>query len=57
MNSGDLMADFLLQCGFAYTAIDIFPSKNSVLFDLNVDEVPSSLYETFDLVTNLWIIF
>jgi hypothetical protein len=51
--SGDLMADVFAQCGFLDRAIDISPyGKNVILFDLNVDTVPSALRETFDLVIN-----
>jgi hypothetical protein len=53
LTSGGLMADVFEQCGFLHTSIDISPyGKNVILFDLNVDTVPSSLRETFDLVTN-----
>jgi hypothetical protein len=53
IGSGGLMADVFEQCGFLHTSIDISPhGKNVILFDLNVDTVPSSLGESFDLVTN-----
>ena len=50
--TGCLMGDFMLQCGFKYTAIDIASGESTLLFDLNTDSVPPMLLQKFDLVTN-----
>lgn len=39
-------------CGFKYCALDIFDAEDTILFDLNLHEVPKNLHQQFDLVTN-----
>lgn len=52
--SGDLLlGDVLTSAGFKYSALDIFPGKNTILFDLNVHEPGPELRGQFDLVLNL----
>jgi hypothetical protein len=50
--NGGLMGELMGECGFDYTAIDIFPGERTLLFDLNTDTVPADLRHRFDLVTN-----
>lgn len=52
MAASGWMADLMTDCGFDYTAIDIFESNKTILFDLNADKVPADLAGQFDLVTN-----
>lgn len=48
-----LLADFMELSGFRYVALDLFESKNTRLFDLNLHEAPRDLIGRADLVTNL----
>lgn len=46
------MAELMELCGYEYTALDIFESPSTILFDLNNDDVPKELEGYFDLITN-----
>jgi SAM-dependent methyltransferase len=50
--AGGTMASLMKLCGLEYVAADIFDAENTLLFDLNTDEVPNDLRGSFDLVTN-----
>jgi hypothetical protein len=50
--NGGTMASFMKLCDVNYLALDIFEAENTLLFDLNTDNVPEHLRGQFDLVTN-----
>jgi SAM-dependent methyltransferase len=46
------LGELLTACGFEYQSLDLINAYNTVLFDLNIHEVPEALRGRFDLVTN-----
>jgi hypothetical protein len=46
------MAALMELCGYSYKALDIFDSQDTMLFDLNCDDVPADMAGAYNLVTN-----
>ena len=50
--NGAFLGDLCARIGIGYTALDIMDAPGVLLFDLNRQQLPDHLHETFDLVIN-----